>query len=166
VGSPIRSSAHAAASLLPSCPSPPPRRPPKTRFPSTRIQFSLPFPPAILTSFSLSLSLFSSSIFFHAIKNNLPPSHLYLTLIFFLPARRLYLASLSSLPDFRWKVRFSDGESLIYRGDVLAGGNYAKASASITDGEILKPFTGITGEKVESGGGKMREYPRFPYGRA
>ncbi|EKU22417.1 hypothetical protein NGA_0427600 [Nannochloropsis gaditana CCMP526] len=49
----------------------------------------------------------------------------------------------------RWKVRFSDGESLIYRGDVLAGGNYAKASASITDGEILKPFTGITGNLSE-----------------
>lgn len=49
----------------------------------------------------------------------------------------------------RWKVRFSDGESLIYRGDVLAGGNYAKATASIVDGDILQPFTGITGNLSE-----------------
>lgn len=105
---------------------------------------------------------FPLQFFFTLLRITRPPHILYRTLIFFLPARRLYLASLSSLPDLRWKVRFSDGESLIYRGDVLAGGNYAKASASITDGEILKPFTGITGERVESGGGERRESPRFP----
>lgn len=37
-------------------------------------------------------------------------------------------------------------DALIYRGDVLAGGGYSKATATITQGEILKPTTGITGE--------------------
>jgi hypothetical protein len=31
----------------------------------------------------------------------------------------------------------------------LAGGSYAKASASIVDGEILKPVVGITGNLTE-----------------
>lgn len=36
-------------------------------------------------------------------------------------------------------------DALIYRGDVLAGDGFSKATAQITKGEILKPVTGITG---------------------
>lgn len=47
-------------------------------------------------------------------------------------------------------------DALIYRGDVLAGGGYSKATATITEGEILKPTTGITGEdRAERGGGDL-----------
>lgn len=42
-------------------------------------------------------------------------------------------------------------DALIYRGDVLAGGGYSKGTATITQGEILKPTTGITGKHTEIG---------------
>ena len=106
------------------------------------------------------------------IKAALPPSALPSFLPPFLPPPRsntplctaLSFLSPSFLPSLppslphslppRWKVRFSDGESLIYRGDVLAGGNYAKATASIVDGDILQPFTGITGRLRGREGGR------------
>lgn len=50
----------------------------------------------------------------------------------------------------RWKINFADSEdSLIYRGDVQPGGNFAKAEATITSGEILKPVKGLTGNLTE-----------------
>lgn len=52
---------------------------------------------------------------------------------------------------FEWaQVNFKGGESLIYRGDVVAGGDrYAKAEASILQGEVLRPVTGVTGNLTE-----------------
>lgn len=59
----------------------------------------------------------------------------------------------------RWKVKYTDGTTLIYRGDVRSFSdsksedtNYSKAFASITDGEILEPykdaFGGLTERKI------------------
>jgi len=57
----------------------------------------------------------------------------------------------SSSPSF--SHRHTGGtDALIYRGDVSAGGNYAKATATITQGEILKPVTGITGKAARQRG--------------
>lgn len=46
-------------------------------------------------------------------------------------------------------MNFKDGgESLIYRGDVVAD-QFAKAEASILQGEVLRPVKGITGNLTE-----------------
>ena len=56
----------------------------------------------------------------------------------------------------RWKVKYTDGTTLIYRGDVktFSNGrnedtNYSKAFASITDGEVLEPYKDAFGGLAE-----------------